>query len=282
MTKKHFVTILLGCLLCLLFDLAGCCVNIGGCSQAKYERTDALVAELEPGSTVIVETHFGSVTVTGGDVTDCRVTAEIRVHAPTEQEAAEIAEQVTVRLVGSGKTLTVDIEKPDLSCNQSVSVSFDITVPNQTNLECDTSYGAIKFANVDGNVSGKTSFASIECENIRGSIYLDTSYGSITCRNITSPELTAKSSFGAIDIVCSASTPSEIIANASTSYGSINFGAPVGFSGQVDLATSFGSIKTNLPVTVKGPLSKERIRGTVGSGKGKLALKTSFGSITIK
>ena len=103
MKNVYFTKVLLRCLLCLLTGLAGCCINIGGCSQAKYERTDTLVADLEPGSTVIAETSFGSVTVTGGDVTDCRVTAEICVQAPTEEEAAEIAEQVKVRLVGASK-----------------------------------------------------------------------------------------------------------------------------------------------------------------------------------
>ena len=77
-------------------------------------------------------------------------------------------------------------------------------------------------------------------------------------------------------------TPADINANVTTSYGIINFVTPPKFSGQVDLATSYGSIKTDLPITVTGELGKQRIKGTVGQGNGKLNLKTSFGSIRIK
>lgn len=281
MKNSYFIKVSLGCLLCLLMLLAGCCINIGSC-RAKYERTDRLRAALEPGSTVIAETSFGSITVTGADVTECSVTAEICVQAPTEKEAAEIAEQVEIKLVPAGETLTVKVEKPRLGGNRSVGVSFDITVPKKTNLECDTSYGAIKVANINGDIKGKTSFASIECKGVQGPVCLRTSYGSITCRDITSAELTAISSFGSIDIVCSPSTPAEINANVTTSYGNIDFVTPPKFSGCVHLVTSYGSIKTDLPITVKGELNKQRIKGTIGQGQGKLNLKTSFGSIKIK
>jgi hypothetical protein len=111
---------------------------------------------------------------------------------------------------------------------------------------------------------------------------LETSYGSVICRNIISTDIKAKSSFGGIEIFCSPVTPAQINAEVATSYGRIEFKAPPGFSGAVDLETSFGSIETKLPVTVKGRISKDRIRGTIGEGKGKLRLKTSFGGIRVK
>jgi len=318
--KNGFLTkAALRSLLCLLMLCAGCCIDIGCWPRAKYKRTDTLQAPLEAGSTVVAETSFGSITVTGADVTECNVTAKICVQAPTEKEAAEIAEKVKVKLVPTGKTLTVKVEKPRVGNNRSIGVSFDITVPKQTDIECSTSYGSIKLANIKGTVKAETSFASIDCEDIQGAaqletsygritcrnitstslkaetsfssikcehvqgpVHLETSYGSINCRDITSSDLTARSSFGGIDIVCSPSTPPEINANVVTSYGNIDFSAPPEFSGEIDLSTSYGSIKTDLPILVKGDLSKEKIKGIIGDGKGKLRLKTSFGSIKIK
>jgi DUF4097 and DUF4098 domain-containing protein YvlB len=67
-----------------------------------------------------------------------------------------------------------------------------------------------------------------------------------------------------------------------TSYGSIEFTAPPDFAGQADLSTSYGSIRTEQPITISGPISKKKLKGTIGRGNGKLHLQTSSGSINLK
>jgi len=393
--KKYCAVLALGFYLCSLLIVTGCDIQIGDWGKAKYERTVQQQAPLAPGSNVIAQTSSGSITITGADVTDCSVVAQIRVQAPTEEEAREIAEQVEIKLEPVGQTLTVKAEKPPKKRRRSISISYDITVPNQTNVECASSYGAIKLSNISGNVKGKTSSGSISAENIQGSAQLDTSYGPVTCRNITgdniqlksssgsiraenivgsvnlntsydsitcddisggdiklktssgniklskascedydlhtsygsisadeltgsllklhsssggiyvteasaetadistsygrincrqftTTDLTAKSGSGNIDVACSDSTPAEITANVTTSYGSIDFTTPPEFTGRVELATSYGSIRTDLPITITGEISKKKLTGTIGQGNGKLYLKTSSGSIKIR
>jgi len=395
MNKKYCTGPALGFYLCLLLIFSGCDIQIGDWGKAKYERTVQQQAPLAPGSTVIAQTSSGSITITGAEVTDCSVVAQIRVQAPTEEEAQEIAEKVEIKLESVGQTLTVKAEKPPRKHRRSISISYDITVPKQTNIECASSYGAIKLNNIDGDVKGKTSSGSISAEDIQGSAQLETSYGSVTCRNITgdniqlksssgsiraetivgsvnlntsygsvtcddisggdvklrtssgniklskasggdcdaytsygsinvgelksgllklhsgsgsinvteasadtadistsygrincreltTTDLTAKSGSGNIDIIYSESTPAEIIANVTTSYGSIDFTTPPEFAGQVDLATSYGSIRTDLPITITGEISKKKLTGTIGQGNGKLYLKTSSGSVKIR
>ncbi len=395
MNKKYYTGPALGFCLCLLLIFNGCDIQIGDWGRAKYERTVQRQAPLAPGSTVIAQTSSGSITITGAEVTDCSVVAQIRVQAPTEEEAQEIAEQVEIKLEPVGQTLTVKAEKPPKKHRRSISISYDITVPKQTNIDCTSSYGAIELNNIDGNVKGKTSSGSISAEDIQGSAQLDTSYGSVTCRNITgdniqlksgsgsiraenivgpvnlntsygsitcddisggdiklktssgniklskascedydlhtsygsinadeltgsslklhsasggiyvteasantadistsygrincrqltTTDLTAKSGSGNIDIICSDSTPAEITANVTTSYGSIDFTTPPEFAGQVELATSYGSIRTDLPITITGEISKKKLTGTIGQGNGKLYLKTSSGSVKIR
>ena len=272
----------LGICLCSLLAVSGCVIQIGDWPRAKYEKTIRLQAPLEPNSTVAVKTSFGSITVRGADVTDCNVAAQICVQAPTEEEAAEIAEKVKIRLKPAGKTLTVETDKPKIKNNRSISISFEMTVPKQVNIECSSSYGSIKLADTNGRVKAHTSFGSIDCNNINGQIQVDTSYGRVDCRAIISDELTVRSSFGDIDIEYSDLTPAETQANVSTSYGGIDFAVPPAFAGQVELSTSYGSIQTDLPITVKGKISNKTIEGTIGEGNGKLSLKTSFGSIRIR
>jgi hypothetical protein len=280
MKKNYTIVLALG--LCILLAVSGCVIHIGDWPRAKYEKTITLQAPLESGSTVVANTNYGSIKVGGADTTDCNVVATIRVQAPTEEEAAEIAEKVNVHLEPAGKTLTVRADKPHVKNNRSISISYQITVPVQTNIECASSYGSIELADTSGYVKAHTNYGSIDCDSINGQIQADTSYGSVDCREIIADELTAGSSYGNIDIEYSDSAPAEIQANVSTSYGSIDFTAPPGFAGQVELATSYGSVKTDLPIVVKGKISSKRIEGTIGEGNGMLSLKTSYGSIRIR
>jgi DUF4097 and DUF4098 domain-containing protein YvlB len=236
MNRRHRKSMAIGFCLCLLVIISGCDIQIGGWGQAKYERTVQRQAPLSPGSKLYVETSSGSITITGGDVTECSVIAEICGRAPTEEEAQLLVEQVKIELETVGNTLTVKAEKPPRKNKRSVSISYDITVPKQTNIECSSSYGPIEIANIKGQISGKTSSGSIEAKNIEGPAILDTSYGSVNCRNITGDNITVKSSSGTIT--------AEIIkgtAQLTTSYGSIT--CTDMSDGDIKLKTSSGKIK---------------------------------------
>ncbi|MHC4499507.1 MAG: DUF4097 family beta strand repeat-containing protein [Planctomycetota bacterium] len=267
---------------CLAVAAGSCCINIGGCPRARHERTEELSVPMAGLEAVDVETAFGSIRVVGGDVAECKIKAEIFAQAASTAEARQLAEEAKVKAEAVGGTLRILVEKPRLGNNRCIGASFDITVPTQTGIECSTSFGSIKVRDVRGDIRARTSFSSIKTEDTQGAVDLETSYGSVTCQNIASTDIKAESSFGGIEIFCSPATPAGVSADVETSYGGIEFEAPKGFSGAVDLETSFGSIETKLPVTVKGRISKDRIRGTIGEGDGRLRLKTSFGSITMK
>ncbi|MHC4389130.1 MAG: DUF4097 family beta strand repeat-containing protein [Planctomycetota bacterium] len=269
-------------LVCLLIVITGCTIGPGSCCRSKYERTEQLSAPMTNLQAIDVETGFGSIKVVGGDVTDCRVKADISAQAPTDEEAKQLAEEVKIKITPLGKTLNIAVDKPKTRNNCCIGVSFDIIVPQKTNIECSTSYGSIKLRDLHADINARTSFASIESEDTHGSVKLETSFGKIRCRNITSSDINAKSSFGEIDIACSPDTTPQVNADITTSYGDIDFKTPPGFVGQIDLETSFGSIKTDLPITVKGVISKDKIRGVIGEGDGKIRLETSFGSIKIE
>ena len=236
MNMLHRMFTVISCCMCLLIIISGCDIQMGGWQQARHEITVQRQAPITTGSKLYVETSSGSITITGGDVTECSVIATICGRAPTKEEAQQLAEQVKIELETAGDTLTVKADKPPSKNRRSISISYDITVPKQTNIECASSYGAIELANIEGTASGKTSSGPIEAKNIEGSVNLDTSYGSVNCRNITGDNITVKSSSGSIT--------AEIIkgsAQLTTSYGSI---ACTEISdGDIKLKTSSGKIK---------------------------------------
>ena len=285
----------ISCCLGLLIIISGCDLQIGGWGQAKYEITVQRQAPITAGSTLLVKTSSGSITIIGGDVTECSVIATICGRAPTEEEAQLLAEQVKIELETAGNTLTVKAEKPPSKNKRSISISYDITVPKQTNIECASSYGAIEIANIKGQTSGKTCSGSIQAKNIDGPVNLDTSYGSVTCRNITGDIITVKSSSGSIT--------AEIIKGSTqltTSYGSIT--CTDMSDGDIKLITSSGKIKlsnvsfgdcdahTSYGSIVSDELKGESIKLHSGSGSINLTessanttnLSTSYGRITCR
>jgi DUF4097 and DUF4098 domain-containing protein YvlB len=281
--KKYCTVLALGICLCLLLIVSGCDIQIGDWGKAKYERTVQRQTSLAPGSTVVAKTSFGSITITGADVTDCNVVAQIRVQAPTEQEAQEIAEQVKIKLEPVGQTLTVKAEKPPKKRRRSISISYDITVPRQTNVECGSSFGAIKLSDIDGDVKGKTSSGSITAENIQGSALLNTSFGPITCKGISGDNINIKSSSGSIT--------AESIEGSSqleTSFGSITCKDISG--GDVKLKTSSGKIKLSNGSfgdcdahTSFGSLTADELKGSslkLHSGSGSINVTESSANIT--
>jgi len=385
----------IGLFILSFFTFGGCNFHIGGFNQAQFKRTVSQQAACAPGSTLDVATESGSVTITGTDSNECRVTAQIVAYAPTEEEAQALAEQTEIKLDSADNTLKIRADKPHLSNNRSIAVSYEITAPRRVNVLCLSDFGSLSVTGLQGTVKGKTGSGSIKAAQIDGPVDLDTSFGSIDCRNIAGPtvllhsnsgsitatdlkgeakavtsfgsitcntfsgttldlktesgriaisdascrtclavtsygslacnrvkgdtvklksgsgsldlaavdtpdldlatsfgsikareitttKLTAGSGSGSIDIVCTPATPADLTAEVKSSFGGIDFTAPPGFSGQVDLRTDFGSIHTALPVTVSGNLDKKRVTGNVGEGKGLLRLQTGSGSISLK
>jgi hypothetical protein len=261
---------------------AGCSINIGGSCREKYKKTVNLQAPLAAGSTLEADTSFGDITALGSEVVDCNVIATISAQAPTKEEAKEIVEQVTLTLEMAGGRMKIKADKPRLKNNRSIGITYKISLPQTSSLDFGTSYGDIEIEDINGNVDAKSSFGSINCTNVAGDIKLNSSYGNIKCSKITSKNLNVHSSFGSVKAVYLEGASGEINAKMNTSYGSVDLVTPDAFAGNVDLSVSFGSIKTDLPITVVGQIKKDRVRGSVGDGKGSITANSSFGSISIK
>jgi DUF4097 and DUF4098 domain-containing protein YvlB len=147
-----------------------------------------------------------------------------------------------------------------------------------------TSYGSVVCNHLQGDSiklrsnSGSLDLAAIDAP----ALDVSTSYGSIKANEITTAKLLANSGSGSINIVCTPATAADLTAEVKSSYGGIDFTAPPGFSGQVDLRTDYGSIHTAQPITVSGDITKTKITGKIGAGNGLLRLQTGSGSIVLK
>jgi len=276
--KKNYRTILVvGFCLCPLLILSGCAISL-----AKYTRAVQLSAPLSAGSTFTAKTHNGSITIYGADIADCNLTATITARAATEETAKKLAEKTKITLEPLGNKLTAKIEKPTvLRMGQSVAVSLDVQVPDHTSLELITHNGSVEITNITGQVDGTTHNGRVAAARVSGTATLQTHNGSIRCKEI-SGDTQLKTHNGSVKVYYAEGAPPICNVSLITHNGGIDFTAPPDFSAAVEASTHNGSIKTDLPITITGEVSKRKLKGTIGTGQGKLRLQTHNGSIRIR
>ena len=299
MKKGDFPKVSVGFLLCLLIAAVDC-FCAGGCiPTAKYERTVHLSAPLPAGSLFEAQTHNGYIDITGTGATQCSLTATIIAKADTEENAQKLAEEVKVKLISSGNKLTAKIEKPKLVPGKHISVSLDVTVPNQTNTDLTTHNGALKIKNLTGQLNGTTHNGKVTAEKISGTTKFETHNGKIVCKEIAgntqlqthngsvvceevSGDIKLRTHNGNAKAFYSTAAPPVCNVSIVTHNGGVSLTAPPNFSAKVEASTHNGSIDTDLPITVTGKVTKRKLTGTIGTGEGELYLETHNGSIKIK
>ncbi|MCJ7728861.1 MAG: DUF4097 domain-containing protein [Sedimentisphaerales bacterium] len=263
MKNGHSTKVLVVCLVSVVIAVAGCCcVNICDVFKAKYERTVQVSAPIAPRQALDVYTDVGSITVTGGDFTDCSVTAKITVKASTEEKARKLAEETQIKLEPADDRLKVKIEKPPMADRDAIFVSFSITVPRQTALDLQTNVGELEVDNITEYIRAKTNVGKITCREITGRTDLTTNGGEVM-------------------VVYAKNAPAACHADISTSVGKIDFAGPDNLSAAFHASANVGSIETRLPLTVTGKIGKS-IDGAVGAGEGKVTLEANVGSIKIR
>jgi DUF4097 and DUF4098 domain-containing protein YvlB len=254
---------LLACLSLAATLLVGCCcVNIFDSFKSKYERTVQVSAPITPGRTLDVYTDVGSITVTGGDFTDCSVTAKIMAKASTEEKAQKLAEETQIKLEPADDRLKVKVEKPPMADKEVICISFSITVPRQTALDLESNVGELEIDNITEYIRAKTNVGKITCREIAGRINLTTNVGEVK-------------------VAYAKGAPAACNADISTSVGKIEFAGPDNLSAAFHASANVGSIETSLPLTVIGKIGKS-LNGTVGAGEGKVTLEANVGSIKIR
>ena len=235
-------------------------------SETRIERNLALA----PGGQLLVDIEAGSVSVTGGSGSGCRVVVtssrddlDDKLDFSFEESAGE------VRIVAKRKG-----KSWFGSWSFKGKLLFEIEVPERTMVDLDTSGGSLEVDSIIGDVRLDTSGGGIRVTRVRGEVLADTSGGGITIREIVG-DVEADTSGGGIHIE---QVDGEV--QADTSGGGITMQDVTG-----DLAadTSGGSIKISgaggrvEADTSGGPIDVEFAPGNSEGG----SLSTSGGGISV-
>jgi hypothetical protein len=95
------------------------------------------------------------------EVTEARISAEIKVKADTEEKAQELAEQVKVTAEPRDQTLFIKVTKPSGMRDDQLCVDFTITAPAHLALDCATNVGDIQTTGFTQRVKAGTNVGTI-------------------------------------------------------------------------------------------------------------------------
>ncbi len=255
MKQNSIVACVCGCAVALAVTVSGCVIHVGGGHGVRSsgvwansaQRGENLASALPADGTVEVHNKHGAITVEGVDGDECRVVADIRVNAASQDIADELAAAVRVELQAKGDKLCVVTHVPWLKGSASVAVHLSIEAPRGAALDLATRNHPVDASGVGGAIQIKTHNGSVRV---------------------------AGDPAAAADDV-----------SLETHNGSIDYAPPTALPGRVEISSHNGAIKLSraMPVYLEGRIGKG-VSGTVidGAAGAHLRLKTHNGSITVR
>jgi hypothetical protein len=185
-----------------------------------------------PVSTVVVISHVGNITVTGGSGSSTSV---------TEQVTWSKARPVTTRTI-TGKTLTVTYTcRTQLVC----AVAYTVQVPRGVTVRAQAGAGAVRLAGLAGNVTAEAKVGVISATGLSGdSVSLDTDGGGISASFTAAPRtLQAIAHVGAISLRLPGTASYKVSADARVGHADVGVRQSPSSGHVITATTDVGAIK---------------------------------------
>ena len=173
-------------------------------------------------------------------------------------------------------TVTAD-RKGGWNWFSNINLKFEIKVPENFNINANTSGGDIKVGGVSGGIYLKTSGGDIWGDRFEGNFFAKTSGGDINlfCKNA---KIEASTSGGDIDLEYTGINQG---IELKTSGGDIDVKIPADFDAKAELKTSGGDVDCNLTLNNVSKLSESKIDANINKGGKPLIAITSGGDISV-
>src|SRR5258706_751363 len=199
----------------------------------------------------------GGVAFIGENRRDVRIVARVQATADDDATAREIARQIRV-LTEGGK---IRSEGPSNRSHTSWSVSYDVYVPNQTNLEAITENGGISAKDVRGEMNFEATNGGIHLSDVAGSVRARTTNG------------------GAVANLSGTTWPAQGL-DLRTTNGGATVNVPRGYNAQLETGTTNGGVPIDFPIPLRGSATRH-LSTQLGSGGPRVRVVTTNGGVHI-
>lgn len=274
-TRKTSTFICMGLILISAWALAGC----DGFNLVTAEESGSQTVAAPASPRVVVETFNGEIEVSASGDGKVEVNWVKRGSGDSQAEAEDDLNNVEVSVTAEGDTTRIVARRTDNRSANNSGASFRLSVPAASQLDLESSNGAITVRNVIGDVVADISNGRVRVDGGKGRLDLNSSNGDIEI-SATQALVNADTSNGSIRFDGSLVDGDQVFR---TSNGAIVVTLPADTRFRVSATTSNGEVTTDFPVTVSGSLTKGTLNGTAGENPGiSLTLGSSNGSIEIR
>jgi len=281
------------------------------------EAEESKMLKVDGAVTLKVVDDAGDVTITGADVEEVSVSVTKTGYGRNQAKAEEALKDIQYKIEQNGDSITLTFEYPEINTNINQQVDFTVTVPIETKVDVEASFGEVNVSNIQGEVVLDNDFGDITIDKIDGpvkvatnsgrvdmtavkagtaDINLNSGFGSVNLDQVSGANIKVESNSGALDLENVRATKDMTL---STEFGNVKF--ETGTAGTLEVTTNSGSISltavsVNGILTLKddfGDIELEQVKAssydaetnsgsiTVDGVKGSVRAHTGFGNIDI-
>jgi DUF4097 and DUF4098 domain-containing protein YvlB len=211
------------------------------------------------GGTIAIDgRQNGGVAVQGWDKNEVLVKARVQTSAPTEAEAAQLAQQIRIETGGS----KIFASGPENRRDYQWNVSFVVFVPRRADLSVETHNGGITIMDVNGKIDFTALNGGVALKRIGGMVRGSTTNGGLYIQ-LSGDRWDGDS----LDV--------------STTNGGVTMSVPENYSAQLQTGTVNGGVSVDFPVTVQGQITKA-LNVNLGAGGAMVKAFTTNGGVHVK
>ena len=282
-------------------------------AEGSFERTLSVSGPVE----IDVSTGAGSIEVREGGSGEVNIRGHIRSSngwitnsRRTEERIRALEENPPIEQ--NGNSIRIGHIR-DRSLRRNISISYEITVPGDTELEshsgsgsqtilgirgpleAGSGSGSLTIEDIEKGVRASTGSGSIEVRSVRGGVEASAGSGRVELDDISghievdtgSGRVRISGARGSLDVDTGSGDiraygEMEGDWRVEASSGDVTIRLPQEATFDFNARTSSGDIQSDHPVTIQGRMRRNELRGSVGGGGDLLHIRTSSGDIRIK
>lgn len=206
--------------------------------SATAEESKTLKVDTKKPVTLEVDDDAGDVSIVGGNVKTVEVKIVKTGNAPTQARAEEDLKNIKYEIKQNGNEITLLYKLNGTETSHIDTVDFIVTVPTETTVKVENSFGTVDASDIKGKVDINGDFGDVTVKNIEGALLVESSSGKINATSINAgnENVTVEADFG--DITLEKISGGDVTANSNS--GVITF-TDVRAAGTVFIKTDFGN-----------------------------------------